>query len=537
MINLDNRPKIAFFVKRGLDHFIRDIADALSEVYSVNIVRVTNLKDIEKHMVDADICWFEWCDDLIIYASHLPLAKSKKILCRIHSYEIFTNSLQRVNWKVVDQVIFVADHVRNYAIKNVPHLLNSQTVVIPNGIKTNKLKFTERKKGFNIAYAGYINFKKGPMLLLHAFKAIHNMDQRYKLYIAGQFQEPRYRLYFDQMIKELHLEDSVIFDGWQADIDTWLENKQYIISTSVFESQHLTMMEAMAKGIKPLVHNFVGAESVYTKAYIWSSIEELVEMFQKNDYHSQQYRDYIVGNYQFDDQLHKIIQLFEHSKDESVIYQVSFEGQPSKFYLSDLSDHIQGILAVNGTFYEANMLKDIAERVQKDSNIIDVGAYIGNHTVFFAKHCNAQVYSVEPNPVSFQLLEKNIYLNGLEKSVFLHNIGLGKEKGTASVENKHVHNMGMSQLLKNPQGNVEIDTIDDLFHSLRTIDLIKIDVEGMELEVLQGARIMLVKHKPILYIETATEEQLIPISQYLKVYGYQAVKQFNATPTTLFIAH
>ncbi|MCS4525185.1 glycosyltransferase [Clostridium botulinum] len=68
-----------------------------------------------------------------------------------------------------------------------------------------------KKKGFNIAYVGYINFKKGPMLLLHAFKKIFDTDNRYKLHIAGTFDEDRYRLYFNQMIKELGLEKILYF--------------------------------------------------------------------------------------------------------------------------------------------------------------------------------------------------------------------------------------------------------------------------------------------------------------------------------------
>ncbi|APH22623.1 glycosyl transferases group 1 family protein [Clostridium botulinum] len=93
-----------------------------------------------------------------------------------------------------------------------------------------------RKKGFNIAYVGYINFKKGPMLLLHAFKKIFDTDNRYKLHIAGTFDEERYRLYFNQMIKEFGMEKNVIFYGWQKDINKWLEDKNYLICTSVLES-------------------------------------------------------------------------------------------------------------------------------------------------------------------------------------------------------------------------------------------------------------------------------------------------------------
>ena len=42
-------------------------------------------------MIWADICWFEWCDELVAYGSKLSIAKEKRIICRLHSYEAFTD--------------------------------------------------------------------------------------------------------------------------------------------------------------------------------------------------------------------------------------------------------------------------------------------------------------------------------------------------------------------------------------------------------------------------------------------------------------
>lgn len=292
-----NRPKIAFFIKKGMNSFVEDIIEGLSQDFETKKIIVSDLNQIETFMRWADICWFEWCDELIIYASKLEIAKGKKIICRLHSYEAFTGYTHQVNWDNIDKVIFVAEHIRDFVIKSVKSLEKEQTVVIPNGIDTNKFKFKKREKGFNIAYVGYINYKKGPMLLLHTFKAIYDRDNRYKLYIAGQFQDYRYLLYFEQMIKEMGLENNVIFDGWQDDIDSWLDDKNYIISTSVLESQHLSTMEAMSKGIKPIIHNFVGAKDIYKDKYIWNTIDEAVEMIVSDEYDSEEYRQFIVDNY------------------------------------------------------------------------------------------------------------------------------------------------------------------------------------------------------------------------------------------------
>lgn len=525
---------LTLFVKPGLDSFINEIAKELESKFTVNLVKTSDIRVIESNMKEADICWFEWCDDLLINASRLPIAHNKKIICRIHSYEVFSSNMRKVNWNVVDRVIFVAEHIRDYALDTTPMLKENQTLIIPNGIKVNRMHFGEREHGFNIAYVGYINYKKGPLLLLHAFKALYDIDSRYKLFIAGVFQDARYQLYFGQMIRELSLENNVILTGWQSDIDSWLEDKQYIISSSVLESQHLSIMEAMAKGIKPLVHNFVGAEKIYPKEYIWNSIDELIKMIQISPYDSLKYREYIQSNYNFEKQIEEIVTLIIDISNEKEIYNVYFEEELSKFYLPNTNDHIQKIIAFYAKFYEESMLADFKNRVSENSVVLDIGSYIGNHTVFFAKHCKCRVIAVEPNILAYNILRENIFLNKLDENVTTYNVGVGESKLSGKIIHANENNMGMSKI-EIGEGEIEITTVDNLVDLEERIDCIKIDVEGMELEVLNGAKNTITKHRPLLYIETATNEEFKSVNDFLTNLNYEAIKQFNATPTTLFI--
>lgn len=298
------KKRVIFFVKQGLDKFLQDIITGISDEYETRKSIVTNYDQIDSGMQWADICFFEWCDELIIYGSKLKLANEKKIICRLHSYEAFADYPGDVNWSSVDKLIFVAEHIRNFTVRRF-NIDTSKTEVIPNGIDLSKLTFKDRKVGFNIAYVGYINYKKGPMLLLHAFKAIYDSDNRYKLYIAGTFQDYRDVLYFEQMIKEFSLENNVIYEGWQKDLDRWLEDKNYILCTSILESQNMSVMQAMSKGIKPIVHNFVGAKTIYGK-YVWNTIQEACDMVFESKYNSKKYRNFIENNYSLDKEITKI---------------------------------------------------------------------------------------------------------------------------------------------------------------------------------------------------------------------------------------
>lgn len=339
--------KIVFFVKQGLDSFLDDIVNSLSETYETKKMIITHTSQIDEGMQWADICWFEWCDELVDYGSKLEVAKHKKIICRLHSYEAFTEYPLNVKWENVDKLIFVAEHIRDFLLGKVNSLKKENTIVIPNGIELGKYRFKTRKSGFNIAYVGYVNYKKGPMLLLHAFKAIYDKDHRYKLYIAGNFQDDRDVLYYRQMIKEMGLSNNVVYEGWQDNLDQWLDDKNYILCTSLLESQNMSVMQAMSKGIKPLIHNFVGAKGIYPKNYIWNTINDCVKLTFQKDYDSKAYHDYITNNFSLKLELERIDHVLDHDlqKQHSIKKNpLVTVGIPNFNYARYLDDCIQSIL-------------------------------------------------------------------------------------------------------------------------------------------------------------------------------------------------
>lgn len=158
---IDDRKKIIFFDK-GDDKFIWDIINELSEEYETRHIRVTNYKQIDEGMQWADICWFEWCDELVGYGSKLLIAKEKKIICRIHGYEVYSDFIREPNWKNVNDLIIVAPHIRRIFEENTRNIdkgnLRIHTVFC--GINVDKYPLNIKKKGYNLGYLGYINFKK-----------------------------------------------------------------------------------------------------------------------------------------------------------------------------------------------------------------------------------------------------------------------------------------------------------------------------------------------------------------------------------------
>ena len=292
--------KIAVLCLPGLQSFLGDIVGYLRTKYDVRTCYSNNNQEIESAVKWADIVWLEWANELTIaLTNHPTILDSKHIICRLHSYEAFAGYAGKINWGKISDLIFVAEHIKNIVLQQVPDLLNKvkNIHIVPNGVNLDKFPFKDRSKGTNLAYVGHINYKKGPMLLLHAFRELVQADNRYRLFIAGDFQDARYELYFNQMIKEMNLANNIQMDGWVDDVPDWLEDKQYIVCTSVLEGHPVGLMEAMACGLKPVIHNFVGARGLYPDKFIWNTIPEFVTMVTNSDYDPAEYRGFIEDKF------------------------------------------------------------------------------------------------------------------------------------------------------------------------------------------------------------------------------------------------
>ncbi|MDU5111504.1 MAG: methyltransferase domain-containing protein [Clostridium sp.] len=386
-----NKKKIVFFDK-GDDKFIKDIIESLSNDYETKKITVTNLRQIDIWMEWADICWFEWCDELVIYGSNSVLAPDKKIICRLHRYEAFTDYPSRVKWENIDKLIIVTEHLRlilRQTVKNIEDIVD--IVTVNNGVNIDKIEFIEKNKGFNIGYVGYLHQRKNPILLLQIIKKLISVDKRYKLYIAGIFQDPLLRLYWDYQIKEMNLENNIIFDGWQEDITSWLRDKNYILSTSIHESFGYGIAEAMCNGTKPIIHNFVFSEEIWDRKYVFNTIDDAVSMIRSNNYNSMEYRNYIEDNYSLDKQV-------VLTKDLILNIDKKSEFNYSEYWNSRLNNKfdIEGVGYIGlGRIYNKYLYKsrfDILHKLENitfknhnKANVLELGPGIGMFTEYFYK--------------------------------------------------------------------------------------------------------------------------------------------------------
>ncbi|MEP9389170.1 FkbM family methyltransferase [Mesorhizobium sp. KR9-304] len=156
-----------------------------------------------------------------------------------------------------------------------------------------------------------------------------------------------------------------------------------------------------------------------------------------------------------------------------------------------------------GLFFEAMELEELRKVVKPGAHVVDVGANTGNHTVFFAGPMKAaSVLPFEPLPAAADALRASVARNRL-KNVDLLRLGTGvsDREGRARLVFSGRGGLGATSLQADPAGEVIVATLDSMVSG--RVDLLKIDVEGMEMSVLAGSRELIRGNKPLIFIEIA----------------------------------
>ncbi len=169
----------------------------------------------------------------------------------------------------------------------------------------------------------------------------------------------------------------------------------------------------------------------------------------------------------------------------------------------DISDMVDWYIYFD---FKDPVLPFLISNLSEDSVMIDVGTNIGFVSLSCAKHLtHGRVYGFEPSTYNYQKCMKNISLNSVS-NVEINQIGLGKTPSVLSLRSNDQSNHGMSHIDLLEQGDTEkitINTLDNfaLSHGLTKMDLLKIDVEGFELQVLQGGTKSIQQFKPLIVLE------------------------------------
>lgn len=203
----------------------------------------------------------------------------------------------------------------------------------------------------------------------------------------------------------------------------------------------------------------------------------------------------------------------------------TYQGVPVMFCITGKNLAVE-LAYMAGQFYEVSELEFVRQNIGPDSVIADVGCNTGNHLVYFAKFVSAaKVIPLEFHPRVIELLKKNISLNEIA-SADLSKLGcaVGCRRGKASLKEHPAQDLCLTEVWETEDGEIDILPLDELI--AEKVDLIKIDVQSLEIEVLQGARRLIAEYKPDLLVEVTKFNE--PLFQTLiEILGYAVAKKFE----------
>ncbi|MDY6803706.1 MAG: FkbM family methyltransferase [Cyanobacteriota bacterium] len=191
---------------------------------------------------------------------------------------------------------------------------------------------------------------------------------------------------------------------------------------------------------------------------------------------------------------------------------------------------------VTGNFYELKELETIDKHIRAKDVIVDVGSNAGNHLVYFAKILKAgKIIPIEFHPETIELLKRHIALNEIENAD-LSKLGcaVGKERGEFMLVEHPANDLCLTEVFVSDRHNnsyqdlgdkntkIEIIPLDELIDE--KVDFLKIDVEGLEMDVLQGARNLFGKFRPDAMVEVKKANQK-SFFNLLEKMGYRVVEE------------
>ena len=201
---------------------------------------------------------------------------------------------------------------------------------------------------------------------------------------------------------------------------------------------------------------------------------------------------------------------------------IDWGGRVSEAYAHDPEDVIVKLYWDKSQYYE-NKLNQLLRYFRKLGDVdcyVDVGAHLGNHAMWM-KFQSKDMYLFEPNKEVFECLKKNC------PEAKCYNIALGSRDGEVKTKSTKKRNSGQTEVVEG--SGIAMRTLD--YYKLKP-NVIKIDVEGMEYDVLMGASETINRNRPVVAVEVSKNED--KINEFFKIRGYTCRTTANVTKTNIY---
>lgn len=242
---------------------------------------------------NADVVWTEWCNEEAYRAADSGICK--KLVVRMRGYDVH-GPLDTLRWENVDALVYESPFLKELAEEKHPALAGLRTRVLPSGIDLANIPWRDRSdyspaEKAIVALVARTTSDKGYQL---AFEWARERADVIELHVTGALGETNPRL-----VRYLqHAAPPNVKIHGTVDTVKWLDEigATHLLSASIWESLGYSIAEAMAMGIKPLIHDAPGITQFWPAYLTWRSFAQLDRVALANPYDSAGYRAFTEAN-------------------------------------------------------------------------------------------------------------------------------------------------------------------------------------------------------------------------------------------------
>jgi len=250
----------------------------------------------QRLLAAADIVFCEWCLGNAVWYSRRKRS-GQTLIVRIHRQEFHgtakTRYIDAVAWDAVTAAIAISPHHRELLQKLIPGH-SDKVRYVPNLFDT--VSFTLKKTvdaPQSLGLVRYAPSRKRADLALEIFGKLRQRDERFCLALVGERpeelnqvwnrpEERTFALNFRESVERSSHRSAITVDPYTSDMARWFTKIGYLLSTSDDEGSHQAVAEAMAAGCIPVIRNWPGADRLYPRCFVFTTVREAVEFILKS---------------------------------------------------------------------------------------------------------------------------------------------------------------------------------------------------------------------------------------------------------------
>jgi glycosyltransferase involved in cell wall biosynthesis len=276
--------RIAVLVGDDLSAFLPPIEAVLRTRHEVRRFVCKSAMDVDDALSWCEVAFAEWANEIAVAASTSRIRRP--LVVRLHSYEAYPQVgamkpiAASVDWSRVSRLIYVADHILDALREHVPEL--PTTTLLPSAIDFSAWPLVDAPTNArSIGIAANVRPNKGLDLAVQIMLRLRDAEPGWHLRVAGAVEDGRLVHYMRWQAERFGLD--IRFDGWIPHdwMPTWWASRDVCLSCSYHEGLPFNVVEAMAVGTRPVVHDYIGASRQFPPNTLWTTIDEAIEKIVK----------------------------------------------------------------------------------------------------------------------------------------------------------------------------------------------------------------------------------------------------------------